>query len=262
MTGSAMNAVFGEVSADLADDFVGLVEIHRPPANYFDAPLLRDVVAAMAWVEQLGGRAVVLASEGKHFCAGMDFRARADRDDGGRDGTLYAEGQRLFRQPLPVVAAIQGGAIGGGLGLALAADFRVADTDSRFHANFARLGLHHGFGMTVTLPAVIGPQRAAELLLTGRRVDAPEALAIGLCDRLSEPGQVRSTARTLAADIAAAAPLAVRSIRATLRLGLADRIQAATEHELREQVALSSTADFKEGVRAARERRAPDFTGR
>ena len=96
---------------------------------------------------------------------------------------------RLFAAPLPVVAAVQGAAIGGGCGLALSADFRVATPQSRFSANFARLGFHHGFALTVTLPAVVGRQAAADLLLTGRRVGGEEALALGLCDRLAGEGR-------------------------------------------------------------------------
>jgi enoyl-CoA hydratase/carnithine racemase len=153
--------------------------------------------------------------------------------------------------------------VGGGLGLALAADFRVASPASRFAANFSRIGLHHGFGMTVTLPGVVGAQHAADLLITGRRIDGAEAYRIGLIDRLVDSdAAIRDTAIAFAGEIATAAPLAVRSIRATLRRGLADAVAAATEHERAEQSWLRDTADFAEGVRASVERRAPTFTAR
>jgi enoyl-CoA hydratase/carnithine racemase len=168
----------------------------------------------------------------------------------------------MFAAATPVVAAVQGAAVGGGLGLALSADFRVASPETRFWANFARLGFHHGFGMTVTLPAVVGQQTALELLLTGRRVDGEEARLLGLCDRLAPAEEVRSEARSLAAQIAASAPLAVRSIRQTLRGDLASRIQAATNWEAAEQERLIHTSDFQEGVQAATERRTPNFSGR
>jgi enoyl-CoA hydratase/carnithine racemase len=168
----------------------------------------------------------------------------------------------MFETGLPVVAAVQGAAIGGGLGLALSADFRVATESTRFHANFGRLGIHHGFGMTVTLPAVVGGQRASELLLVGEPMRGVEALSIGLCDRLAPADELRSHAHALAAEIASAAPLAVRSMRATLRAGLADQVRAATEHEAAEQTRLFATEDFREGVRATSERRPADFTGR
>jgi enoyl-CoA hydratase/carnithine racemase len=156
---------------------------------------------------------------------------------------------------------VQGAAVGGGFGLALSADFRVASAETRFWANFARLGFHHGFGMTVTLPALVGRQAAMELLYTARRIGGEEAHSLGLCDRLVPAAAIRSEARLLAAEIAASAPLAVRSIRQTLSGDLAERVRAATEREQAEQHRLMQTEDFKEGVRAAAERRDPKFGG-
>ena len=163
---------------------------------------------------------------------------------------------RLFETRTPVVAAIQGAAVGGGLGLALMPDFRVACP-----ANFARLGFIQGFGLTVTLPRLVGRQRGMEMLYTGRRVKGEEAFRIGLCDDLVPRDDVRTRARALAREIAASAPLAVRSIRETLRGRLAAEIRAATDHEKVEQDRLRQTADFTEGVRAMTERRRPRFTG-
>jgi enoyl-CoA hydratase/carnithine racemase len=157
---------------------------------------------------------------------------------------------------------VQGAAIGGGLGLALVADFRVASPESRWSANFARLGFHHGFGLTVTLPAIVGQQKALDLLYTGRRIDGAEAHRIGLADHLVPLDQVREKARAVALEIAEAGPLAVRSIRRTMRRGLADRIRIATDHELVEQDWLRATEDFKEGIQSSAERRPPRFQGR
>ena len=153
-------------------------------------------------------------------------------------------------------------AVGGGLGLACAADFRVASPQARFCANFARLGLHHGFALTVTLPAIIGEQRALDLLCTGRRVGGEEAARIGLADRLAEPEGLRAAAQELAAEIAAGAPLAVWSIRETMRGTLANRARAAMDRELAEQDRLRQTADFAEGIRASAQRRPPRFEAR
>ena len=175
---------------------------------------------------------------------------------------MYDYAAKLFDQPLPVVAAVQGAAIGGGLGLALAADFRVAAPEARFAANFSLLGFHHGFALTVTLPAVVGQQKALELLYTGRRVSGPEAFDIGLADRLAETGHARQQAHVLAAEIAAAAPLAVRSIRTTMRGDLARLARTAMQRERAEQERLRLTADWKEGVAAVRARRPARFTGR
>jgi enoyl-CoA hydratase/carnithine racemase len=160
------------------------------------------------------------------------------------------------------VAAIQGAAIGGGLGVACSADFRVAAPEARFAANFAQLGFHQGFALTATLPPIIGQQRSWEMLYTGRRVSGEEAAAIGLCDRLAASGELAAAAHAFAAEIAAAGPLAVASIRETMRGDLAERVRAATVREATEQAKLLSTSDFAEGVRATAERRPPRFEGR
>ncbi len=248
----------GDVTARIGEGGVAEVEVHRPPANFFDAPLLADVVEAIAWADAEGGRAVVLCSEGKHFCAGFDF-GTSDGPDPAQLRTLYERAVDLVSGPLPVVAAVQGAAVGGGLGLALAADFRVASPGSRFSANFARLGLHQGFGISETLPRAIGPQRALELLVTGRRVDGHEAVRIGLADRADD--DPRAGAHALATEIAASAPLAVRAIRRTQRAGLAEAFARAVRREQTEQLALMATADFREGIAASRQRRRPEFSG-
>lgn len=245
---------------------VVLLEIRRPPHNFFDPDLIEALAETLHRLADDGdARAVVLASQGKNFCAGADFAgksgaAEVSADEGAR--RLYGAAVRMFEAPLPMVAAVQGAAVGGGLGLALAADFRVAGAQSRFAANFSRIGLHHGFGMTVTLPRVAGPQHAADLLLTGRRVDGVEAFRLGLVDRLVEESAIRDSAVALATELATAAPLAVRSIRATLRRGLADAVAEATDHERSEQAWLRDTQDFAEGVRSATEHRPAVFEGR
>ena len=250
---------FGDVTVWVDATYVAEVEMHRPPANYFDADLLAGVVDAVAWADAQGARAVVLCSEGRHFCAGLDFGRTATPEPESLR-TLYGRAVELVDGPLPVVAAVQGASIGGGLGLALAADFRVGAPESRFAANFARLGFHQGFGLSITLPRVVGHQMALELLTTGRRIDGTEALRIGLCDRLDD--DPRSGAHALATEIAGSAPLAVRAIRATLRQDLHDQFAATVDHERAEQVALMDTDDFREGVAASLERRPPHFTRR
>ena len=248
----------GDVSVQRHDEHVGVVTLRRPPNNYFDTALIDAVGAAY---EELGAsdwcRSIVLAAEGKHFCAGLDFSSNRNQDI----PALYRAALRLFAAPLPVVAAVQGSAIGGGFGLALSADFRVASPSSHFSANFARLAFHHGFALTVTLPATVGRQAAADLLLTGRRVDGEEAEALGLCDRLSQPDDLLADALEYAGELAAPGPLAVRAIRATLRRGLVEQAELAMEHEYAEQLRLGETADFSEGVRAAAARRPAHFQG-
>jgi enoyl-CoA hydratase/carnithine racemase len=243
------------------DTKVGTIEIRRPPHNYFDGDVLAGVVDAARELDDLGARALVLCSEGKNFCAGANFAAQAGAAGGGRTD-IYELGISLVEQPLPIVAAVQGGAIGGGVGLALAADLRVASPESYFWVNFALLGFHHGFGLSVTLPLAVGHQRAIELLYTGRRTGGEEAHRIGLCDHLVPAGQLRERATGLAAEIAAAAPLATRAIRRTMRGSLAADMKAAMAVEQSVQGELIRTADFAEGTSAVRERRRPQFQGR
>jgi enoyl-CoA hydratase/carnithine racemase len=157
---------------------------------------------------------------------------------------------------------VQGAAVGGGLGLALVADFRVTCQEARFSANFNRLGFHPGFGLTATLPRLVGVQQAALLFYTGRRIPGDEAVRIGLADVLVSLAEVRGAAQSLALEIAQSAPLAVTSTRETVRRGLCDAIETATERELVEQDWLRRTEDFKEGIKAMAERRLPDFQGR
>jgi 2-(1,2-epoxy-1,2-dihydrophenyl)acetyl-CoA isomerase len=251
-----------ELSVELGDDYVATLEINRPPSNYFSPDLIRQIADACDELAAGGRcRAVVLCSAGKIFCAGADFGSA--HAIGTPDGThLYDFAIRLFEQPLPIVAAIQGPAIGGGLGLAMAADFRVAAPEARFAANFALLGIHQGFALSVTLPAVVGQQAALDLLYTGRRVGGAEAHDLGLADRLAGPGQARAEAHALAAQIAAAAPLAVRSIRTTMRGQLAEQARAAMARERAEQERLMQTSDWREGLAAVSERRPASFAGR
>jgi enoyl-CoA hydratase/carnithine racemase len=250
---------YGDVNVNLGDDFVATVELQRAPDNYFDRKLVSDIADALEALDREAAcRVVVLCSAGKNFCAGANLRARTLADDGGRH--LYDEAARLFATKKPIVAAIQGAAIGGGLGLALAADFRVAAPEARFSANFAKLGFHPGFALSVTLPEVVGSQAALELLYTGRRVDGESALAMGLCDRVAPLASLRAEARAFASAIAASGPLAIEAIRATQRGGLVSRVRAAMNHERIEQERLQHTQDFREGVRAMAERREPKFT--
>ena len=251
-----------ELTVELGDDHVATLEFSRPPSNYFSPGLIRQIADACAELAaNTPCRAIVLCSAGRVFCAGADFSDK--HAIGERDGShLYDYAARLFEQPLPVVAAIQGAAIGGGLGLAMAADFRVAAPEARFAANFALIGIHQGFALTVTLPAAVGQQVALDLLYTGRRITGTQAHALGLADRLAEPGQARAQAHSFAAEIAAAAPLAVRSIRATMRAELAGKARAAMALERAEQERLMRTADWREGVAAVSARRPASFLGR
>lgn len=246
------------------DGHVATLWLCRPPNNFIDTRLTGQIADALEALDaDPACRAVVLTGEGKHFCAGADFsnrdRKAGDADASGR--TIYTEGARLLRTKKPIIAAVQGAAVGAGLGLAVVADFRIACPEARFSANFTRLGYHPGFGLTASLPRLIGAQKASLLFYTGRRITGEEALAIGLADQIVPQEEVLAAARALAQEIAGSAPLAVAATRATLRAGIAEGYESTTAHELAQQKWLRETNDFREGTKAMAERRAPNFTG-
>ncbi|WP_428492915.1 enoyl-CoA hydratase/isomerase family protein [Rhodopila sp.] len=259
------HGTYEHIAAEVAGN-VATIEVRRGPNNFIDTDMVAEIADALEVYDRtVDVRAIVLCAEGKHFCAGADFGSRGP--DGVARATkrgrhLYKEAQRLWRTGKPIVAAVHGAAIGAGVGLAVMADFRVACPEARFSTNFTRLGFHPGFGLTASLPRLIGMQNAAMMLYTGRRLTGEEALRIGLVDTLVPLDQVRAKALEVATEIAGSAPLAIVSTRETLRRGLADAVAQATEREYEEQDWLRTTADFKEGTKAMGERRAPNFAGR
>lgn len=248
--------------AATVDNFVATVEIQRPPYNYVDYALIQQIADAFeAFDNDTGVRSIVLCAQGKAFCAGADFNDRKRAEYSGSGNHLYVEAARLFETGKPVVGAIQGAAVGGGFGLAMMPDFRIGCPESRFAANFTRLGFHPGFGLTYTLPRLIGEKNAELMFYTSRRVKGEEAYRLGLIDAIAPQDEVRSAAQALAAEIAESSPLGVTTTRATMRAGMADKVRAATGIELEIQNKLGVTKDFQEGVKAMTERRVPNFSG-
>lgn len=257
----------GDVAIEM-HDHVALVEIQRPPNNFFDEELIHALGDAFHRLDETPEvRVLVLAAQGKHFCAGRNFanpetqRRREERPEGAGN-ELYAAAVRLFEAKKPVVAAVQGAAVGGGFGLAVMPDFRVVCPEARFTANFVKLGFHPGFGLTHTLPRLIGRQKASQLFLTGQRINGETAYEWGLADILTDAASLRSRAMDFAAEIAENAPLSLLTIRAAMREGLAQKVREQTDKEWAEQRWLQSTDDHKEGIKAVAERRVGNFTGK
>ena len=251
---------FKDISVSIKQH-LAYVEINRPPNNFFDANLIQQIADAYESLDEENEcRVILLKSEGKNFCAGANFGQDEDMlDKSVPYKKLYAQAVRLFRTRKPVIAIVQGAAIGGGLGLALSADFRVACHEARFAANFAKLGFHPGFGSSITLPRVVGVQKAMDMLFTARRVTGEEAFKIGLADKFCSKDKILEEAEQLAKEIASSAPMAVESIRSTLRGNLADQIEQIVDWELSEQVRLQKTEDFKTGIAASLNRETPQF---
>lgn len=263
-----MKEQYGDLAVTKLDGYVVQCEVKRPPNNFFDHQLIKDMADCFEDIDQDPDcRAIVLCSEGKHFCAGANFGSPAREEERAQRSAdnpnpLYTEAVRLFRCKTPIIAAVQGAAVGGGFGLAVMADFRVLCPDTRMTANFVKLGFTPGFGLTHTLPRIIGVQKANLLFFTGRRINGETAFEWGLGDVFVETDKVRDAAIELAREIAENAPLAVVSVREQMRPGLADAVKATTDIEGREQFILQQTEDHKEGVKAVSERRPGNFKGR
>ncbi|MBZ4413510.1 enoyl-CoA hydratase/isomerase family protein [Myxococcus sp. XM-1-1-1] len=228
-------------------------------------------IALRERVEELRGRsdvrAVLLTGAGGTFSAGGDLqmldRLRQVPFEEARLFMLefYSRYLCLLDLPVPTIAAVEGAAIGAGLCVALACDLVITSEDAKLALNFVQLGLHPGMGATFLVPLRAGPQRAAELLLTGRRFDGREAARLGLTLEATPADQTRTRASTLARTIASNAPLATRGLKQ--RLGL-DRaaLRRALEEEARLQAESYGSADLGEGLAAAAARRPPVFHGR
>ena len=251
---------FDDISV-VINGHIATITIQRPPNNFFDYLLIQQIADALVELDDHNEcRVVILTSEGKNFCAGANFSQDTEMMNKTNPySKLYTEAVRLFRTKKPVIAAVQGAAVGGGLGLALAADFRIASPESRFSANFSKLGFHQGFGSSVTLPRVVGQQNAAMMLYTAKRVKGDEALSLGLVDYLVASSDILKKANEFAAEIASSAPMAVESIRSTLKGDIADQVEEIVAWELSEQIRLQSSDDFKEGIAASLERREAKF---
>jgi enoyl-CoA hydratase/carnithine racemase len=258
----SMRSKRGDVCCSLDSAGIGTIEIQRPPNNFVTVRLVDDLATTCEGLAAAGCRAVVLCSEGENFSAGTDLRVNPRSAQGAGDRSHFCDAaMRLFEQPLVLVAALQGEAVGAGVGLAMAADFRVVSTASRLHLNFARLGLHHGFGLTVTLSRAIGYQRAQDLLYSGVSVTGGVAVELGLADRLTAPGGERAAARSLASLVSFSDPLAVRAIRQTMRRELIDDVREALNHERIAQERLVAMTDIRDGVDASTDPRDAGVAG-
>jgi len=250
------------VRAVPADGGVVEVLMNGGGTNPLDLALVDELISTFSELDAGDScRAIVLASDDRHFCAGATSKFVPGAKTWST-ADLYSRVPLLYSFDVPIVVALNGATIGGGLGLALLGDWRQIADDARVQANFSLLGYTPGFGTTCLLPDLIGAHRADELLLTGRPVHAREAVEIGLADATSAPDTLRADSLERAKLFAAAAPLAVRAIKARQKTHVRDALPAVLAEELRLQDELKGTQDYSEGMAAMQERRSPRFEGR
>jgi enoyl-CoA hydratase len=248
---------------------VAHLELADPPLNLLGRELLAELEAALAALAEADPgevRAVVLTGRGdRAFSAGSHVREfETMAGQGGRDRLALDErvASRLACLPMPSIAAIEGNALGGGLEIALCCDLRVASGRAKLGLPEVRLGVIPGAGGTQRLPRLVGAGHAKDLILTGRILEADEALRIGLVDRVVAAGEARSAADGLAAEIADRGPIAVREAKRLVDLALDLDLDAGLAAELEASTRVFATEDMLEGARAFFEKRPPAFRGR
>lgn len=211
-------------------------------------------------------RCLIITGSGKTFCAGADFKSGGENDLFQSANlsllNMYQPFLDLQQITIPIIGALNGHAIGGGFGLALMCDIRVAKKSAKFGANFARLGVHSGMAISYLLPRLVGLPLASELLYTGRLINGVESQRIGLVNYAEAEEHVLSKARELAEEIAASAPVAVRMLKRSIYRGLDWDLTVAAEWEAHCQSRTFEMDDAKEGISALLEKRVPDFKGR
>jgi enoyl-CoA hydratase/carnithine racemase len=252
-----------------AADRIGLITLNRPDHRNAMTPELLDAFSAAIDEARADDeiRSLVITGKGKCFSAGADLRSSMQRTDLGKPSreasfAMYEPFLKVLDVEVPVIAAMNGHTVGGGFGLALLADIRVANLDAKYGANFARLGIHSGLGISYVLPRLVGAAYASELLFTGRLIRGSEALRIGLVTHAENADEVLPTAMQLARAIAGSAPLAVQQMKASIRRGLGWEIREAALEEAALQAASLETEDANEGVAAMLEKREPEFVGK
>lgn len=255
------------------NDGVALVRLSRAEAsNAMTVAMARELTNVLAQVEaESDCRVVVLAGEGAIFCPGLDLKAVStgtEKPEGAAQWMVLQEVfsdlmTRLHRLRQPVIAAVQGAAVGAGLGLALACDLRIATPSAKFLVGAVKVGLSAGeCGISYHLPRLVGAGRAFEIMLTGRPVTGTEALSIGLITHVAEPEELLEQALQLAQAIAQNSPYSTKHTKQVMWANLNASFESALELENHVQVVGLLTEDFAEAARAFTEKRPPRFTGR
>jgi enoyl-CoA hydratase/carnithine racemase len=250
------------------EEGVALVTLQRPQVrNAISRSLLEDMEGVLKEVETTSSaRAVIITGAGdKAFCAGADLKERAGMSPEQVDAflkTINALYTAVENFKLPVIAAINGAAFGGGLELALAADIRLAADSAVMGLTETRLAIIPGAGGTQRLPRIVGLAKAKELILTGRRIDAGEALTIGLINHIFPADQLMDQSRKLAQEICQGGPIAVQQAKVAINRGWETDLQTGLSIESSAYALCMPTEDRLEGLQAFREKRKPEYKGK
>jgi 2-(1,2-epoxy-1,2-dihydrophenyl)acetyl-CoA isomerase len=252
------------------DGAVAVLTLNRPRAkNALDFALLGALTEGLTRATQAPDvRAVVVTGSGGSFCSGADLKgamAEAQSNFGALDTVIdkyHAIIRAIVGAPKPVIAAVDGPAVGFGCDLALSCDLRIVSTEAYFQEKFVKIGLMPDGGGTFWLPRLVGMARAMELMLTGEPLRAARAMESGLVNRVVAPESLRDEALSLARSLAKGPPLAFAEIKAAVRAGFGGTIDQALEREKAGQLKCLVSSDCMEGVMAWMEKREPNFTGR
>ncbi|NWF78060.1 MAG: enoyl-CoA hydratase/isomerase family protein [Chloroflexi bacterium] len=247
------------------EDNIGIIALNRPPANPINLAMLEELDAVLTqWEKDKTVRAIIITGAGeKVFSAGFDVKS-VGTPDGEKAAVKGREVfKRIERYPKPVIAALNGSALGGGCELAMSCHFRIMANSERVTIGQPEidLGIVPGWGGTQRLPRLVGKTKAIEMLLLGTRITAPEALSIGLITRMSQPGQAMDDAKKLARILAKKAPIAMQVILDAIIRGLETTTDQGLKIEQEGWRRIEKTKDAKEGIKAFIEKREPVFTG-
>jgi 2-(1,2-epoxy-1,2-dihydrophenyl)acetyl-CoA isomerase len=259
------------IQLEMRDDAVAVLTLNRPAAlNALTVTMGHELRGAINEARERGARAVVLTGAGRAFCAGGDLREMQQMaEQGGRVEAFFDEPLGLLNEcillirqtPLPIIAAVNGSASGGGCNLALACDIVVAAESARFNQAFIKVGLTPDCGGTFILPRLVGWKLATELMMTGEQLSAERAVEIGMINRVVADEELMAAALALAAQLASAPTAAMGRIKQLLDQSATSDYSAQLELERQAQLQSGQTKDFREGVAAFIEKRPPRFTG-